>query len=114
MTQQEKYDKHMKICKELNQVYIDKNNAYGDSFGKTFRDLGIMSAITRISDKYNRVVALAKGVENNVKDESIFDTLRDMANYAIMTLIEIEESQKCATTGKQLITKYDSNQTNNN
>lgn len=90
MTQQEKYNRHMEICEKLNQIYIDKNTAYGDSFGKTFADLGIMSAITRIYDKFNRIVALAKGAENNVRDEAIEDTLTDLANYAIMTLIELE------------------------
>lgn len=90
MTQQGKYNRHMEICEKLNQTYIDKNTAYGDSFGKTFADLGIMSAITRIYDKFNRIVALAKGAENNVRDEAIEDTLTDLANYAIMTLIELE------------------------
>jgi len=86
----EKYERHAEICKELNQLYRDKNAAYGDSFGVTFRELGIMSAVTRLSDKYHRVVALARGVENRIKDESLIDTLRDMSNYALMTIIELE------------------------
>ena len=85
-----KYERHKEICEKLNQTYIDKNTAYGDSFGKMFAELGIISAITRISDKYNRIVSLAKGAENKVQDEAIEDTLLDLANYAIMTLIELE------------------------
>ena len=48
-----------KISKEQRDLYIQKNKAYGDSFGETFSKLGLISAITRISDKYNRLVNLA-------------------------------------------------------
>ena len=86
----DKYNRHMEICKELNETYIVKNKAYGDSFSVVFKDLGPISAITRISDKYYRIKSLITGAENNVKDEQIEDTLKDLANYCIMTLIELE------------------------
>lgn len=84
-----KYEKHIEICKELNQIYRDKNHDYGDSFGETYKKLGIISAVTRIADKVNRLQTLCTK-ESKVKDESIRDTLIDLANYAIMTIIEIE------------------------
>ena len=28
-----KYDRHMEICKKLNEIYIKKNHDYGDAFG---------------------------------------------------------------------------------
>ena len=37
----------------------------------------------------NRIISLAVSHEAQVKDEKIEDTLLDMANYAIMTLIEL-------------------------
>lgn len=82
-----KVEMHKKICEELNATYEKKNHDYGDSFNETFNKLGIISAITRITDKYNRLVSLCTLPENErkVKDESISDTLLDMANYAIMT-----------------------------
>lgn len=94
----EKGDKtamHMTICKQLNQTYREKNTDYGDSFSETYRKLGIISAVTRISDKTNRLISLAgkPEVEWLVKDESIADTLLDLANYAIMTLAELEEAK---------------------
>lgn len=52
----DKYDKHIVICLELNQIYRDKNHDYGDSFGETFEKLGIISAVTKITDKVNRLV----------------------------------------------------------
>ena len=90
-----KVQKHNEICQELNKVYAQKNHDYGNSFGETFDKLGIISAVTRISDKYNRLVSLATKPEEErkVKDESITDTLLDMANYAIMTIIELNKGE---------------------
>lgn len=85
-----KYERHMEICRMLNDTYKVKNTAYGDSFGKTFQELGIISAITRMSDKFGRIKALATGAKNDVMDESLKDTLLVMANYCVMTLIEME------------------------
>lgn len=84
-----KVARHYAICQRLNAVYKAKNHDYGDSFGDTFKKLGIISAVTRLSDKMNRLVSLAVAHDAQVKDEKIEDTLLDMANYAIMTLIEL-------------------------
>lgn len=85
----DKYIKHEKICKELNAMYRAKNTAYNDAFGKTFDELGIISALTRMTDKFNRIKALVKGAEDN--GESLRDSLNDLANYTIMCRIEIEK-----------------------
>lgn len=87
-----KVNLHAEICNELNAIYNNKNNDYGDAFGRTFEKLGLISAVTRISDKYNRLESLATSTEQKVKDESIEDTLMDMANYCIMTIIELRKS----------------------
>ena len=84
-----KVTQHYAICHKLNQVYKAKNHDYGDSFGDTYKKLGIISAVTRLSDKMNRLMSLAVSHNAQVKDERIEDTLLDMANYAIMTLIEL-------------------------
>lgn len=84
-----KVARHYEICQKLNQVYKAKNHDYGDSFGDTYKKLGIISAVTRLSDKMNRLISIAVSHDAQVKDEKIEDTLLDMANYAIMTLIEL-------------------------
>ena len=88
-----KYEKHLKICEKLNEIYVNKNHDYGDSFGETFRKLGIISAVTRITDKTNRLQSLCRK-QQKVNDESIRDTLMDLANYAIMTIIEFDEEKE--------------------
>lgn len=93
-------ERHNEICNQLNKIYEQKNHDYGNSFGETFEKLGIISAVTRISDKYNRICSLAtkSAEERKVKDESIKDTLLDLANYCIMTVIEIENEKEKETT----------------
>ncbi len=94
--QKTKTEHHTDICAELNDIYHRKNADYGDSFGETFQKLGIISAITRITDKVNRLQSLCVRAAQ-VPDESVRDTLLDLANYAIMSVIELERSNKKET-----------------
>lgn len=84
---------HKEVCDKLNEIYEQKNRAYGNSFGDTYKDLGIISAVTRISDKFNRLKTLAKDSSIHQGDESIADTLLDMANYCIMTYMELNNKE---------------------
>lgn len=86
--------RHMQICQELNEIYTKKNHDYGDSFHKTFVEWGPAAAGLRLTDKLNRFTQLAKGNEQQVNDESIVDTLNDLANYAIMARMEFEDRMK--------------------
>ncbi len=89
----DKYSVHEELCKSLHETYVRKNNDYGDSFSEMFKELGIITAVTRIGDKYNRIKNLVKNGEQMVKDESVTDTLLDMANYCIMTVIELRDKK---------------------
>ena len=82
---------HASICEDLNEIYARKNHDYGDSFGKGYAEYGMVMAVIRLEDKLNRLKSLIKA-EALVKDESINDTLMDLANYAIMTVIERERT----------------------
>ena len=88
-----KIERHKNLCDHLHTLYQVKNKAYGDSFGDTYKKLGLISAVTRITDKYNRIVNLAIHPEVDRGDETIKDTLIDLANYAIMTVMEINEEE---------------------
>lgn len=84
---------HLQVCDLLNTIYQQKNKAYGNSFGDTYKDLGIISAVTRISDKFNRLKTLARHQDIDCNDESIADTILDMANYCIMTYMELNNKE---------------------
>lgn len=87
----DKIQRFCEITESLCNLYEKKNRAYGDSFGSTFQKLGIISAVTRISDKYNRLCNLATNPDIDNLGESIEDTLQDLASYAIMTIIELKK-----------------------
>lgn len=93
MTKSNNVEQFKQIAKEISELYEKKNTAYGNSFGNTYRKLGIISAVTRISDKYNRLCNLATNPNINDLNESIEDTLKDLAAYSIMTLIEIQNKK---------------------
>lgn len=78
------------ICKELTELYKKKNADYGDSFHESYLEDGMTMVRIRLGNKWNRFKVLSKGVEQKVKDESIRDTLLDLANYAIMAVIELD------------------------
>lgn len=80
--------RHNNICEELTDLYSRKNADYGDSFGKSYDEYGLLMSCLRLEDKLNRMKSLAKRPAQ-VRDESLRDTLMDIANYAIMTIIEI-------------------------
>lgn len=88
-----KVDQHRQICEDLNTLYARKNADYGDSFGKSYNEYGLAMACIRLDDKLNRLKSLRTKAAQ-VTDESITDTLMDLANYAIMTLVEIREEHK--------------------
>lgn len=87
-----KSDRHKKLCNLLNDIYVKKNNDYGDSFHKTFVEEGMAMPRIRLGDKFERFKNLSRSSDRQmVGDESIRDTLLDLANYAIMTILEMDD-----------------------
>lgn len=80
------------ITQEMLSLYKRKNADYGDSFSESFKEFGMTMPLIRLSDKLNRLKRLAKA-DAQVKGENIEDTLIDLANYAVMTLIEVRGSK---------------------
>lgn len=78
------------ITDYMYQIYEKKNADYGDSFSKTFEEFGLTASAIRINDKTERFKKLIKQ-DAQVQDESIKDTLLDLANYAVLTLIEMSK-----------------------
>ena len=82
-----------KIAQDITDLYEIKDRCYGHSFGKTYEKLGIISAVTRISDKHNRLCNLAVNKDVDNLGESIEDTLKDMAADCIMTIREMRHGR---------------------
>lgn len=91
---------HEKLCRELNDLYAKKNRDYGNSFHDTYLEEGLAMSRIRLSDKLARFKKLSykREYEGVVKDESIRDTLIDLANYALMTVMELDFEEE----GKKL------------
>lgn len=85
----EKKNHHEELCKLLHETYLVKNEKYGDSFGKSVTKYGPIVALTRMSDKFNRIENLILQPNMDCGDEPIYDTLLDLANYSLMTYIEL-------------------------
>ena len=79
------------ILSNLEDTYKKKNSDYGNSVADTYEKFGDISFLTRITDKYNRILSLAdKGECGEVKDEALEDTILDLANYCLLWLVERE------------------------
>ena len=85
---------HKEICEYLNNLYERKNHDYGDSFHQTFVEEGMAMARIRLGDKFSRFKTLTLKGSQQVQDESVRDTLLDLANYAIMTVMEMDLAGK--------------------
>ena len=80
------------VTSEMRELYKQKNHDYGNSFGRSFQKYGLISAITRMSDKWERIDSLCQK-QAEVKYESIRDTLIDLANYCVMTIMELDKKK---------------------
>ncbi len=82
---------HGKICQELTETYKKKNSDYGNSFENSLDKHGLIAGIVRMDDKMSRLISLNSKKEQQDMDESLRDTLMDLANYAIMSVMWLDE-----------------------
>lgn len=76
-----------KIVFDMANLYQKKNQDYGNAFGQLFSEYGMNYSIMHLHEKLNRIKSVHKN--NNTNNESIKDSLIDLANYAVMTLVEL-------------------------
>lgn len=91
MNQQLKTERFRQIVNEMADLYEKKNQNYGDSFGKLVEDLGPVAGLVPLHNKLDRLTNLVKGGHNDF--ESLEDTFKDLACYAVMNLIELERKK---------------------
>lgn len=72
------------------ELYKKKNADYGNSFAEVYKELGFESGLVQILHKVNRIKGIYSKGKAEVENESIRDSLVDLANYALMTVVEME------------------------
>lgn len=89
-------DRFKEITDKMSDTYKRKNSDYGNSFSKLFEECGMTYAYGHLAEKVERINSLRKN-DAKVHGESMIDSLYDLANYSILTIMEIE---KCKEHGK--------------
>lgn len=72
--------------KELTELYKKKNKDYGNSFEQSLNEYGLLPTIIRLKEKIARADNIYANNKTAIAEESIEDTLKDIANYCIITL----------------------------
>lgn len=85
-------EKKMRLLHNImRRNFVKKNKDYGDSFKKSADKWGMVSPLIRMEDKLNRATTLLTENRNPlVEDETIIDTLLDLANYAVMSVMYLK------------------------
>ena len=84
---------HQLICKDLHDLYIKKNADYGNSFADIYAEVGMPYAYGHLAEKLRRIRSLMNQPAN-VKGESMRDSLVDLANYTILTIVELDAQKE--------------------
>ena len=80
---------HKKLCDLMHETYIKKNTDYGNSFSNLYADYGSIISEIHLREKFDRFKQLR--TSQAMVNESIEDTLMDLANYCILTVLEMKK-----------------------
>lgn len=90
--QQTDHMRHEDITTELYMIFDEKDSKYGKSFEQSVTEFGLVSAVIRMSDKMNRLKNIVMDeIDMGDNDESTRDTLLDLANYAILSVMQLDK-----------------------
>ena len=81
------------ITNGMYDTFKAKNHDYGNSFSELFKECGMTYAYGHMAEKLKRVKSLMSD-EAKVNGESMRDSLLDLANYAILTIMELDKTRK--------------------
>lgn len=89
-----KVERFKQLTGEMCALYARKNRDYGNSFSNMYKEWGAMYPLSRMQEKLSRAIQLLMCTgedQAQVPEEKVTDTLIDLANYALMTILEIKE-----------------------
>lgn len=94
--QEKNYDNPFKeYTDKLADTLYKKNQDYGSSFDRVASKIGHKALLIRLMDKYNRIEHLIlNGEDDKAVDESLKDTLLDLAGYSILSLKFLDNEEK--------------------
>ena len=92
-SKKEDADRFKEITDKMFETFKSKNHDYGSSFSNLFKECGMTYAYGHMAEKLERVKSLMNE-DAKVNGESMKDSLYDLANYAILTIIEIDKNEK--------------------
>lgn len=81
------------ITNGMYDTFKAKNHDYGNSFSELFAECGMTYAYGHMAEKLKRVKSLMSD-EAKVNGESMRDSLLDLANYAILTIMELDKTRR--------------------
>ncbi len=94
MTREEFLRFHSEAVDKMKDITIAKNADYTGATDDPFANFKVVEAVgicsteqgfaTRMMDKQSRIASFIKNGTLKVKDESVTDTLLDLANYCIL------------------------------
>ncbi len=101
MTEHKGHPKFYELLARMEAIHDAKNHDYSADADplSNFRKCEVFGipawrgSLVRMSDKWSRIEQLAGGKNAAVKDEALEDTLLDLANYALLTIVL---KQECA------------------
>lgn len=82
------------IVGKMTMLYAKKNHDYGNSFDEGCDKIGVGYPLGRLLDKMNRLIACMGKEDEMQVNESIEDTLTDLACYSVMTLSYLRRKKK--------------------
>lgn len=95
MAQRRGHPLYYELVERIQEIHSKKNSDYAKDSdplsnfrrAEAFGVPAWKGALIRLSDKYSRIEELASGKAAQVSDESLDDTLMDLANYALLTIV---------------------------
>lgn len=94
MTINEEIIMFTELTKAMSDTFAQKRHDYGQTTEETYKKFGPVSMLTRMYDKMGRLDTLLVGGDvSYVKGEKIEDTLLDLANYALITILEMRKAE---------------------
>ena len=93
MTLEQEIEIFDNYLEELSNTFRKKRADYGPTTTETFEKFGPVSMLIRMHDKLGRLDNLLGNNQTAKVYESIEDTLMDLANYCVITLLELRKAE---------------------